>query len=149
MNVSSLKTPGVYINEIDAFPPSVAQVATAVPAFVGYTEKGPLVPTRITSFMEFEQTFGIAPSPLSIEVELDANNLPTDNCKVTESKYKLYNSLRLFYGNGGGVCYIVSIGDYTAAITSDTDFVDGLDLLRKFDEPTLLLFPDAINLDTT
>jgi hypothetical protein len=99
--------------------------------------------------MEFEQTFGIAPSPQSIEVELDANNLPTDNCKVTESKYKLYNSLRLFYGNGGGVCYIVSIGDYTSAITSDTDFVDGLDLLRKFDEPTLLLFPDAINLDAT
>ena len=59
MNVSSLKTPGVYINEIDAFPPSVAQVATAVPAFVGYTEKGPAVPTRINSFMEFEQTFDI------------------------------------------------------------------------------------------
>lgn len=58
MNVSSLKTPGVYINEIDAFPPSVAQVATAVPAFVGFTQKGPTVPTRITSFMEFEQLFG-------------------------------------------------------------------------------------------
>lgn len=149
MNVSSLKTPGVYINEIDAFPPSVAQVATAVPAFIGYTEKGPTVPTRISSFMEFEQIFGGASSPTSLEVELDGNLLPTDNCSVTESKFKLYNSLRLFYGNGGGICYIVSIGDYTAAITSDTDFTDGLDLLRKFDEPTLLLFPDAINLDAT
>ncbi len=149
MNVSSLKTPGVYINEVDAFPPSIAQVATAVPAFIGYTEKGPAVPTRITSFMEFEQIFGGAPVPASVEVELDANNLPTDNCKVTESMYKLYNSLRLFYSNGGGICYIVSIGDYDAAITSDTDFVDGLNLLRKFDEPTLLLFPDAVNLDGT
>ncbi len=149
MNVSSLKTPGVYINEIDAFPPSVAQVATAVPAFIGFTEKGPIVPTRISSFMEFEQIFGGAPNPTSLEVELDGNLLPTDNCKVTESKFKLYNSLRLFYGNGGGICYIVSIGDYTAAINSDSDFTDGLDLLRKFDEPTLLLFPDAINLDAT
>jgi phage tail sheath protein FI len=39
MNISSIKTPGVYINEIDAFPPSIAQVATAIPAFVGYTQK--------------------------------------------------------------------------------------------------------------
>ncbi|TGD57495.1 phage tail sheath C-terminal domain-containing protein [Flavobacterium humi] len=146
MNVSSLKTPGVYINEIDAFPPSIAQVATAVPAFVGYTEKGPVVPTRITSFMEFEQIFGGAPVPASVEVELDANLMPTDNTKVTESKFKLHNSLRLFFSNGGGVCYIVSIGDYASNITSETNFVNGLDLLRKFDEPTLLLFPDAVNL---
>lgn len=149
MNVSSLKTPGVYINEIDAFPPSVAQVATAVPAFVGYTEKGPKVPTRITSFMEFEQIFGGAPAPKSVEVELDGNLMPTDNCKVEESKFKLYNSMRLFYSNGGGVCYLVSIGDYTATVDSDTDFITGLDLLRKFDEPTLLLFPDGINLTAT
>lgn len=54
--------------------------------------------------------------------------------------------MRLFYSNGGGICYIVSIGRYTDAITSEADFIDGLDLLRKFDEPTLLLFPDAVNL---
>jgi uncharacterized protein len=149
MNVSSLKTPGVYINEIDAFPPSVAQVATAVPAFVGYTQQGTTVPTRITSFMQFEQLFGGPPVPASVTVELNASLIPTDNCVVTESKYKLYNSMRLFYSNGGGVCYIVSIGNYSSAITSETPFVTGLDLLNKFDEPTLLLFPDAINLDAT
>ena len=33
------KTPGVYIEEISKFPPSVAQVETAIPAFIGYTEK--------------------------------------------------------------------------------------------------------------
>src|SRR5690242_973623 len=107
MNVSSLKTPGVYINEIDAFPPSIAQVATAVPAFVGYTEKGPVVPVRITSFMEFEQIFGGAPSPDNLTI-----NLGTDTYNVAESKFKLYNSLRLFYLNGGGVCYIVSLGKF-------------------------------------
>src|SRR5690606_8163930 len=120
MNISSIKTPGVYINEIDAFPPSVAQVATAVPAFVGYTAKGPTVPTRITSFMEFEELFGGAPQPASVAVELDANLMPTNNTTVTESKYKLYNSLRLFYSNGGGICYIVSIGSYSDNITSET-----------------------------
>ncbi len=148
MNISSLKTPGVYINEIDAFPPSVAQVATAIPAFVGYTEKGPAKPTRITSLLEYEQIFGGAPLPQSVAVELDANLLPTNNSKVTESIFKLYNSLRLFYSNGGGVCHIVSIGNYpdVTAVDDENDFIEGLELLKKYDEPTLLLFPDAINL---
>jgi phage tail sheath protein FI len=32
-------TPDVYIEEISVFPPSVAEVETAIPAFIGYTEK--------------------------------------------------------------------------------------------------------------
>ena len=38
---TTYKTPGVYIEEIVKFPPSVAQVETAIPAFIGYTEKQP------------------------------------------------------------------------------------------------------------
>jgi phage tail sheath protein FI len=34
-----LATPGVYIEEKSAFPSSAVQVATAVPAFVGYTDQ--------------------------------------------------------------------------------------------------------------
>ena len=41
------KTPGVYVEEISTLPPSVAEVATAVPAFVGYTEIGPAVIVRV------------------------------------------------------------------------------------------------------
>jgi phage tail sheath protein FI len=49
------KTPGVYVEEIAKFPPSVAQVETAIPAFIGYTEKGPKnEPTRISSMLEYE-----------------------------------------------------------------------------------------------
>jgi phage tail sheath protein FI len=152
MNISSIKTPGVYINEIDAFPPSVAQVATAVPAFVGFTEKAPIpsIPTRVSSFLEFQQLFGGAPQPAGITVDLDANSLPTDNCTVAESQFKLYNSLQLFYANGGGECYIQSIGLYASApafgATTKGQFITGLDALKKYDEPTLLLFPDAVNL---
>ena len=36
---ASYKTPGVYLVEKDAFPGSVVEVATAIPAFIGYTEK--------------------------------------------------------------------------------------------------------------
>jgi phage tail sheath protein FI len=34
---SNIKSPGVYIDELNAFPNSVVLVATAVPAFIGYT----------------------------------------------------------------------------------------------------------------
>jgi uncharacterized protein len=153
MNISSIKTPGVYINEIDAFPPSVAQVATAIPAFVGFTEKGTLnLPTRISSLLEFEENFGGAPTPSAIVVELDANNMPTNNCSVTESVYELYHSMLLYFANGGGDCYIVSVGDYTTATTNNAakdKLIDGIETLEKFDEPTLILFPDAINLSET
>ena len=55
------KTPGVFIEEISKFPPSVAQVETAIPAFIGYTEKAEDLapddlikkPRRIGSLVEF------------------------------------------------------------------------------------------------
>jgi phage tail sheath protein FI len=37
--VIQYKTPGVYVTELDAFPPALVGVQTAVPAFIGYTEK--------------------------------------------------------------------------------------------------------------
>src|SRR5262249_56323591 len=51
------KTPGVYVEEISTLPPSVAEVSTAIPAFFGYTEKGPPI-ARIESLLEFTATFG-------------------------------------------------------------------------------------------
>ena len=70
---TTYKTPGVYVEEISIFPPSIAQVETAVPAFIGYTEKASLngkdlhfEPTKITSLPEFEEAFGTG---AEIEVE--------------------------------------------------------------------------------
>lgn len=154
MSVRPIKTPGVYTNEIDVFPPSIAQAATAIPAFVGFTEKATSlnVPTRISSLVEYEQLFGKVPESKNATVVLDSNNQPTDECSVAESDFKLYNSLRLFYANGGGMCYIVSIGLYTDNPSFDATikekFTDGIDKLEEYDEPTLILFPDAVSLST-
>ena len=60
-------TPGVTIREIASFPPSVAEVATAIPAFVGHVRNATApdgstnigVSKRITSLLEFEQIYGI------------------------------------------------------------------------------------------
>ena len=57
--MSNYKTPGVYIEEISTLPASVAPVATAIPAFVGYTEeRSTQKPVRITSLLEYREHFG-------------------------------------------------------------------------------------------
>lgn len=70
------KTPGVYIREKNAFGNSVVEAATAIPAFIGYTEKAlngndklTNVPWKISSMTEFIQYFGGAPD-LKFEVDI-------------------------------------------------------------------------------
>lgn len=142
------KTPGVYVEEIPKFPPSVAAVETAIPAFIGYTEKAlrggeslTNKPTRIESIADYEAWFGSAPSQ-NVTLELDSNNRYVSGS--ANAKLYLYDSLRLFYANGGGNCYIVSVGDYSSSVAS-SDLEAGLALLEQVDEPTILLSPDAVS----
>jgi uncharacterized protein len=148
------KTPGVYIEEIPKFPPSVAQVETAIPAFIGYTQKADKIgvndllnkPTRISSFVEFELYYGEGPSPLINSIVVDDNN--NFKSASVENKYFLYDSLRMFFDNGGGDCYIVAVDTYKSDFSvDDTKLKSGIDALLKVDEPTILLFPDAAVLD--
>ncbi len=146
---SLYKTPGVYVEEITKFPPSIAPVETAIPAFIGYTEKAlrngeSLLkkPVRIESIAEYEEIFCLGSSQ-AIEVYLDSNNNYL-GAKKTKG-FLLYDSLKLFYSNGGGNCYIVSVGSYNDSITKQA-LLDGIDKIGNEDEPTILLFPDAVNL---
>ncbi|SOD92840.1 phage tail sheath family protein [Spirosoma fluviale] len=141
-------TPGVYVEEIPKFPPSIAAVETAIPAFIGYTEKAEQngeslfnKPKRIESIAEYEAIFGGGPSQ-DITVTLDNNNqfLMAD----TNAKLYLYDSLRLFYANGGGKCYIISAGKYPADVDS-ADLKAALLALEQEDEPTIILSPDSVS----
>ena len=117
---TTYKTPGVYVEEIPKLPPSVAQVETAIPAFVGYTEKAerngePLtnIPTRISSLLEFVTYFGGARkldyNSITVVTDED-NNYAVKSVTVTNGKqYYLYDSMRLFFDNGGGDCYSPSV----------------------------------------
>src|SRR5215217_6575574 len=70
--MATYKTPGVYVEEISTLPPSVAEVETAIPAFIGFTEKGvPLVAKRITSLKEYEDFFGGADPEKDISVIIE------------------------------------------------------------------------------
>lgn len=152
---TTYKTPGVYVEEIPKLPPSVAQVETALPAFIGYTQKSTdgveewyKKPKRITSLVEFELYFGSGPAPDITEINVDSNNNFV-SAKVG-NKFFMYDALRMFYANGGGDCYIVSIGKSLPETTiTSGDFTSGMAELEKEDEPTILLFPDAVGLNDT
>lgn len=167
-----LMTPGVYIEEKNAFPSSAIAVETAVPAFIGYTEKAdwngkPLVgkPTRIASFAEYVERFGggfrskftiVDADPASKEETFTVGGKDMV-VKINENHTAyLFNCIRLFYANGGGPCYILAVDTYKDKadgfeIKAD-DFIgsatvpDPFETLKKEFEPTLVLVPDAIAL---
>lgn len=267
-----MKTPGVYVVEKNAFPNSVVEVSTAVPAFIGYTESAKNgskslsnVPWRINSLAEYEQYFGGAPKPKfklepgedeSSAIFIDKNTIKitisflhgqlalvkktttdlekikakegvsdelvnTNTTKLNEAKsalsksltdfydnftavyddaeneitkglkeiqtlldgeitteqvkqidtafsdlllsvdsntvapkyydlsredsYNLYYHLRFFFANGGGSCYILSVGNYEQEIEKDK-LEKAITLLLKEQEPTIVLVPEAVYL---
>jgi len=139
--MSKYRTPGVYITENSSLPPSVEQVETAIPAFIGYTEKGPDVPTRIQSMDEYRHLFGGAAGEIGRFRINGDGSIDSPQIPVTP-KFRLYYSLSMFFANGGGDCYIISVGNYNDPI-QNSDLKKGLNVLSKEDEPTLILLPDG------
>ena len=183
---TTLATPGVYINEINGFPNSVVPVATAVPAFIGYTPQAEYQgqsyynkAVKISSFAEFQAIFMLPDPPApadparqySPQYYLVAQKNPPERGEYLtlngqcysvlpdpNTIYYLYNSIRLFYQNGGGDAYIVAVGSYgpasgkpvtdpTANLANPnvllTDLQRCLALLTKESEPTIYICPEA------
>lgn len=145
----TLKIPGVYVQEVPTLPPGVAEVNSAVPAFIGYTSTTKFndqdlkyQPIKVQSMLEYVRFFGES-SPFTIE-GVTADLTQTANEATVSNHFYLYDSLQLYFLNGGGPCYIVSIGTYTEYSDSDEPYIKGLDALDLHDEPTLYLFPDAV-----
>ncbi|HET7771342.1 MAG TPA: phage tail sheath family protein, partial [Chloroflexota bacterium] len=90
-------SPGVYIEEIDRASKPIEGVGTAVAAFVGFAERGPVgEPTLVTSWSQFVTTFGTG----------------VKGGFLAPSIYGYFN-------NGGGTCYVTrlpgGLGDGAAA----------------------------------
>lgn len=188
--MGQMKTPGVYIVEKNAFPNSVVEVATAVPAFIGYTEKALNAgksltdkPWRISSMAEYHNYFGFGPTPGFSIIEITppkqspakkvsksekeeasskeeappekvspqpAGLLPESDFSLDSVDYQLsqdggayylYYSMRLFFQNGGGPCYIISVGNYNDDIDGER-LKGGIEQLIKEQEPTMVVIPD-------
>ncbi len=151
--MATYQTPGVYIEEISTLPPSVAEVSTAIPAFIGYTAKGAGTVARVSTLLDYESLFGGAhSSPFTVTAHVDDStglhviDSVTREEATTTPAFLMHYGVSLYFKNGGGSCYIVSIGDYDAT-PAKGDFEAGLAKLEQEDEPTLLLLTDAVNLD--
>lgn len=143
-------TPGVYVEEVSTLPPSVAGVSTAVPAFIGTTSGHPGAPaegtptpvlvSEVTSLLDFEQAYGTTEPTIfttdSEGVVAGVNPIPSR---------LLWYAMKHYFDNGGGRCYVISVNNFTAPLTSD-DFTRGLARLAEIDEPTLIVMPELIGL---
>lgn len=152
----TLKTPGVYTQEISLLPPSVAAVQTAIPAFIGYTEIAgettlPTsdpdwlpIPVRISSMIDYVSIFGLADNQLGINATVVGTDIEVFGPDSSNNpKYLMYYSLQMYFGNGGGPCYIASVGTYSTDPIDKDELLKGLSAIGMQDEPTLLVFPDA------
>jgi phage tail sheath protein FI len=151
--MATYKTPGVYVEEITTLPPSVAEVETAIPAFIGFTATGAInVPKRITSIIEYQEYFGGAEPERSITVTLESNAGGNTDARVVDvsidpaakSRHVMYYAMQLFFANGGGPCYIIPAGNFAdSANNPRLAYGAALGASSREDEPTLLVFPDA------
>jgi hypothetical protein len=90
-------SPGVYVEEIPSANKPIEGVSTSVAAFVGLTPGGPVnEPVRISNWTQFAKIFG------------DPSN--EDNGPFMEGAY-MAHAVYGFFQNGGGVCWIVRVGE--------------------------------------
>jgi phage tail sheath protein FI len=138
------KTPGVYVEEISTLPPSVAEVATAIPAFIGTTAKGAAGAVEVyqcSTLLEYELRFG-KPEPTEFEADEAGNIKPLED---PVPAWPMWYALSLYYKNGGGRCYVVSVDNHAASLSKER-FEAGLAALEREDEPTLIVMPEIVSL---
>lgn len=153
-------TSGVYVEKVSLLPPTVSQVKSAIPAFIGYTQHAvvngsdfhaeggsTIEPVKITSLHDYETYFGGPPCSTTLKVSLNPDN---SIAKIdVDCINLLYHSVRLFYANGGGVCYIVSVGTYNekASDVKKEQLLAGIVSLETKDDITLVAIPETVHLN--
>jgi phage tail sheath protein FI len=168
------KTPGVYVVETPIAAAQPAQVRTDIPGFIGYTESAadpgshkPLggTPVSIASMAEYRACFGGPPTPNFVVVPSEASNpafvadLTDPNGGVASrgfdltlaaradgpDRFCLYWQMELYFANGGGACWVVSVGDYGGTIASAA-LLAGIQAMGEIADPTMLVVPEACQL---
>jgi phage tail sheath protein FI len=90
-------TPGVYVEEIPSQSKPIEGVGTSVAAFVGLAPGGPInTPMRIANWTQFARLFGDPREP--------------ENGPFMEGAY-LAHAVYGYFQNGGGLCWVVRVGD--------------------------------------
>jgi phage tail sheath protein FI len=153
------RMPGVITLEVPTLPPSIGVVPSAVPCFIGYTEFAnkngadvTLKPVRIRNMREYEDYFGTTPDE---KIDVDIREIVDDSAtpqtlrvdiKVVspkEFKFRMYYAMQLYYANGGGPCFIVSVGTQAAGTVGVAALKKGVDAAKLAKDVTIITFPDA------
>ena len=99
-------SPGVYVREVPSGSRPIEGVGTAVAAFVGLTERGPVnEPTQVSNWTEFTRNFGGFMN--------GGGYLPL--------------AVHGYFLNGGGTCYVVRIGGDGATPTAQGELTSATD----------------------
>lgn len=176
------KTPGVYVVEKNSFGSSIVANETAIPVFIGFTEyylnsKGDELnkvkesdfvrePLLVRSMLEYQNAFGGPDETGDIYVKagLDKDGkvvYTAVNKKNTNGVVELYDpglmqpSVSNFFSNGGGSCYIISLGKYdnfktdvvAGTITGEMQFIE--QAIEMAETTTLIVPTDLIRYGTT
>src|SRR5262249_26131243 len=110
------------------------------------------VASRVSSVLRRRLRTGHVPVVLDTTAGNTVGAVSPRNAGGTERRYHLFNCVRHYYANGGGPCYIVSVGSYSDAPalgTVTTGLLGGLTSVAPVDDPTLLVFPDSVSLSVT
>lgn len=78
---------GVYIEEVERGPRPIEGVPTSTAAFLGETQRGPILPTLVTSFSDYSRVFGGA---------------------LSDDRY-IPDALSGFFANGGHQAYVCRV----------------------------------------
>ena len=100
------RSPGVYVEEVPSGAVPIQGVSTSTVGFVGCSERGPLRPTLVTSWLDFQRTYG---------------GLPAGG-EIAALGY-LAHAVQGFFANGGQRAYVARVTDAKTA-----DKVAGLEI---------------------
>ena len=156
--MNQYQAPGVYVEEISSITPLLATRETATPDFIGFTEKHMdgqgkdllTTPHKIQSFDEFKSCYG-TDTPQLVHIILEQRVSNSSNQVIDSSvsmknqtlpEYLLFYSIQVYFANGGGPCYIYSVGQ-TPGILDPTIFIQSLKVIETLKEATIIVFPDV------
>jgi len=121
-------TPGVYVQEIDGFPPSIVQALTSVPAFVGYVGGGPIDQVKLVT----------SPDDLAAQFDLDSD--------AESSVTRVTTAVTQFFAGGGSLAFVVgTTSGTTAGLLGDPAKDTGIHALEGFGW-SMLVLPDLVDL---
>jgi uncharacterized protein len=132
---------------------SVAQVETAIPVFIGFTEKAetkgdfaPFRPVKFSNVKDYEKVFGNE-APLQIEIAVHETNdheLDVSISAIKPSPFQLHQQLQHYCANSNRPFFIVSLGTYAdfreGSLANDIN--RALASLEEQPEPDLLILTD-------